>query len=158
MYVIESNFRTENLRIPAERNCLPAIGSVRTVFVYRGNEFSWLPSCSRRAHRLDSVSNRRQLFFKELFIISLHYASSNGVVLSSELQVVRALHVVASRIGREDGGMSLLSFSECFWWVYHTYDSFSTPKYNFAFKAIFIYLFLHLHCHLQRHRRRRSLR
>lgn len=32
------------------------------------------------------------------------------MLLSSELRVVRALHVVATRIGREDGGMSVITF------------------------------------------------
>jgi hypothetical protein len=32
------------------------------------------------------------------------------MLLSSELQVVRALHVVATGIGREDGGMSVITF------------------------------------------------
>lgn len=49
-------------------------------------------------------------FFKELFNISLHYDFSNGVLLSSELQGVDTLHVVATRIGLEDGGMSVTTF------------------------------------------------
>ena len=32
------------------------------------------------------------------------------MLLSSELQVVRALHVVVTRIVREDGGMSVITF------------------------------------------------
>jgi len=43
--------------------------------------------------------------------ISLHYVFSNGVLLLSwELQVVGTLHVVATRTGREDGGMSVITF------------------------------------------------
>ena len=51
------------------------------------------------------------------------------------------------------GCQLLLSFSECFSWVYHSCGSFSTPKYNFALRAmLFIHSFLQFHCHLHRHR------